>query len=309
MEKNGHFHYDQRNSKRLKDVDRMSVRSGNKKRKKKASNSNLDKWSKSYVQNTKNFKNKRHKIVGDLETIKKQKDKDGGYPYLSEFEVNKKKRRIQERWEMERDYREADFSKSLGNVHKAAQMQNNDWQSLEQVDQDALSEKIFKKKKPPKIDRKEDASEENKNQKMQEMILNIPENSHSSAEHESETQNKVPKAKIFRETMEDLKEDGSTIEKETTKINNGPGTLSYNELSQMVESLREENSQLRENQVEVQGIMESKNLLEDHVQQFKNKVLHLEQAKGDDDEKDQLMIKMKENLEGEQSNHFLKQII
>ena len=121
------------------------------------------------------------------------------------------------------------------------------WESQKHFEKAPLSEKYFKKKQNPKIESDDQLSENEK----KEMILNITENSRSSAEDESEPQNKVPKQGIFRETIERSIEEFPS-EKETTKINNGSGGLSYNDLTELVERLRDENSKMKSHEEDLE---------------------------------------------------------
>jgi hypothetical protein len=232
-EKNGHYFYDRRNEK-IKETDRMSVRSGTRNQKKEKLK-NLDKWSKSYVQNSKNVEPKKRKMRGSG-TIKKIIEGEDSQPFPSEFELRRKQ----------------ESHPTLDGVYENILDQEGKW--VHKFQESPIYDKNFKKKKMPKVDIDEEIFEENKiqtpkeykpqNQDLKEMILNITEHSRSSEEHESETMNKVPKQGIFRETGENSKEEFQS-EKETTKINNGSGGLSYKELSELVETLREENSSLK----------------------------------------------------------------
>ena len=321
MEKNGHYFYDRRN-KKIKDIERMSVRSGTR-NEKKDKQGNLDKWSKSYVQKSKN-NNPKNRKLRTSGTIKKIIEGEDLQPFPSEFELRRKQ----------------DSNPRLDELYENVMDHNGKW--VHKFKESPINEKIFKKKKVPRVDIEDHRYEQPQiektpkieklknykpeNQDLKEMILNITEHSRSSEEHESETMNKVSYG-IFRETMESVGDEDLQSEKETTKINNGSGGLSYKELSELVESLREENAVLKAkeedyvkesqlNKTQREEIVSRKNEIEKQLEDsqiknefLQNKINDLEdysKKNNTDDQMETLTKKIKEledDLENEKSRY------
>ena len=234
LEKDGHYYYDQRNNRRLRDVDRMSVRSGTNKKQMQDRHNNLEKWSKSYVQKSKNGQPQ----LRTSGTVKKIQEVEDAGILPTEFKLRRKQES-----QPTLDGRRRDHSGDSEAVRRKPQTQGElgDWGQPR--DPPALD---FKKKAAPRVEPMRQSQGEAA--ELKEIFLNITEHSRSSAEDESETQNRVPKRAIFQETMD--KDDHCPSDKETAtaKINNASGGPSYNELSHLVEALREENSRLKASQ-------------------------------------------------------------
>lgn len=242
LEKDGHYYYDQRNDRRLRDGDRMSVRSGTHKKQNQVRQGNLEKWSKSYVQNSKNV----HPKMSQSGTVKKIQEIEEADILPTEFKLRRKQESqpTLERGSPEKRGDTRAHKSRRAKLGKSGRRMEEREEWEERAEREALA-LAFKKKEKPRVE-EEPEHPKRGGRELSEMIKNITEHSRSSAEDESELQNGPPKRGIFHETMNG--EEACPSEKETTKINNGSGGPSYNELSQLVESLREENSQLKATQ-------------------------------------------------------------